>query len=346
MRNQPKISILIVSYNSEKYIAACLDSVLATSYKKKEVIIVDNGSSDNTPEILLKYKKKVRLFLLAKNLGYAEGNNFAATKAKGSLLLVLNPDTVVSSNFIQPLVERMLSTSDVAACQPAVYLLHDQTHLNLTGKVAHYLGFDWIRDYKKVTPPPAGILTSISGSCVLLNKELFKKTYLFDKDFFLYFEDSDLSWRARLLGYTLWFVPESTIYHDYTFVPDPSYLKLNTKVYFYERNRLAMILQNYSIKTIIFILPVLILMEIGTIIFAIQTGTIKGKLKSYIGLTGMIQNVMKKRERIQNIRIVGDKQILKDMAATITFEPFLSAAMKYIVNPWLWFYYKALIRFI
>ena len=116
-----------------------------------------------------------------------------------------------------PLVNE-IGHKSVAAVQPLVYLFDKKT-INLTGKVTHYLGFDWLKDFKQTKIPKKQRIYSLSGSGVLFDKEVFLQLGGFDELYFMYYEDSDLSWKLQLVNKKIMFVPESKLYHDYKYIP-------------------------------------------------------------------------------------------------------------------------------
>ncbi|MBD3279113.1 MAG: glycosyltransferase [Candidatus Pacebacteria bacterium] len=342
--NKPLVSIIIVTYNQADYLATCLDSVLQNSYANFEVIVVDSNSADGSQEILQKWQKKTpqkfKLVLAKNNLGYAAGNNLAVQQAKGKYLFLLNADTQVTKHFLKPLVSKAETNLEIAACQPAVYLLKQPHKLNLTGKVAHYLGFDWLRDYQAAKLPQAGPIVSISGCGVLLRKTAFKQAHGLAANYFLYYEDSDLSWRLRLLGFKLWFVPESKIYHDYKFKPVTTNLAFQTKLFFCERNRLLTILKNYQLKTLWLLLPMIIIGEIAMMVYASLSGWGVAKLKTWPAVITQLNTLLRQRRKIQALRQVNDQQIMQKFHSRLGFIYADHLVVKYLLNPVLSAYYQ------
>lgn len=305
----PTVSIIIVTYNSEKYLEKCLYSVINQHYKSIEVIVFDNASSDGTRNILQKYNKEIHTLYSKENLGFASGNNHAVGEAKGKYLFLLNPDAVITADALFPLVEEMEKHSNIAACQPTV-LLYKGKSINLTGKIPHFLGFDWIKDYKmKITPKKSEIF-SISGSAVLLRKSVMKKISLFDDYYFMYYEDSDLSWRLRMYGYEMVYIPSSIVRHDYTFLPHGGAEKLSQKMYYLERNRIINLIKNYELHTLLLLLPLLLFTEFGMIGLAIMQGWFIAKIRSYISLIKLIDKIFTSRKHIQRTRIRLDKDLI------------------------------------
>lgn len=340
------VSIIIVTYNSQKYIKNCLKTVFKTNYPYYEVIVVDNGSSDNCVNIVSDFKK-VKLILSDKNLGYAGGNNLGVQHAKGQYLAILNPDTKVLENWLQPLVDVMKTASNIAICQPKIMLLSNKNYINLTGKLTHYLGFEYGVNYLvKDFPLTLQEITSVSGSAFLVKETVFKKLNGFDENFFMYYEDGDLSWRIRSQGLKIFLVPQSLVYHDYKFNPEENYQKAKYKFYLLERNRLLMILKNYSNKTLLLLIPSIIIMEIGMHIYFLTKGWGLQKWKGYLWLIIHSKAIMVKKGIINKHKKLSDKLISKDYVSFIQFEEFNNPLLTYIANPMLKTYWSIIRRFI
>jgi GT2 family glycosyltransferase len=342
----PLVSILIVTHNSAPYLMACLKSLIKITYPKYEIIIVDNASTDETVSIIESIKSNnILLIKNSQNKGYAAANNQAAAKAHGSYLFILNPDTIVDSAFLEPLVACSESNPKTAVCQPLV-LLFDKKTINLTGKVTHFLGFDWIRDYRSTTIPVKSKLYSCSGSGFLIRTNVFATLGGFDKHYFMYYEDSDLSWRLQLAGFNIYFIPESKLYHDYKYIPNEEYQPLKQKLFYIERNRLMTVLKNYSLKTLILIFPLSLSVELGLLLLATSQGWGMTKLKTYKSLIQQIPYLLSERKRISALRIKSDAYLVRHCESQITFEKFAPPIVRKIINPFLKIYYQGLLKFL
>lgn len=338
--NSPLVSIMVVTYNSQNYIKACLEKLFKTKYPKFEIIVVDNASSDKTIEIIKKKFVKVRIIQNKKNLGYAGGNNLGVKNAKGNLVAFINPDTQVLPEWLKPLVNTIQSPR-TAACQPKIMLLQDKKLICATGKISNFLGFETLSNYKdKDFSMKIKEITSFSGSAVLIKKDIYKKLGGFDDQFFMYYEDGDLSWRIRLSGYNIKMVPESVVYHEYKFQPDEEYQKEKNKFYLLERNRMLMILKNYSTKTIFMILPVLILMEMGMCYYFLRKGWWREKGKEYLWLISNLSKILNKRKINQKNRKTKEREIVQNFTGRLEFKEINNSVLKYFANPFFAYYWE------
>lgn len=230
----PKLSIIIVSYNTREMTLECLRSVYAQTRETPfEVLVVDNASSDGSAAAIAAEFPPVRLWSLSENLGFAAGNNFAAQHATGEWLLLLNPDTVVLDGAIDRLVafaERAQATHPQAGIFGGRTLFADgslnptscwaapslwSTFCVASGLTSVFRGASLFNpeampDWKRDTVREVDIVT---GCFFLLRRSLWERLGGFDPAFFMYGEEADLCLRARKQGIRGVICPEATIIH-------------------------------------------------------------------------------------------------------------------------------------
>lgn len=213
MRN-PKISIIIVTYNSEKVIMQCINSILTQKYDNYEVIIIDGGSKDRTVELVKKIKG-VRLINIKKNMGFSKLNNIGVKSAKGEYLLFLNPDTeITDKEMLSVLISEIRKNPRIGAISPIQFRYENSKKIYNpvftilpAGHVIHLDFADSFRFFSKRysnEKEPTESLKYVDfppGSCVLIKKDLFKKIGEFDEDFFMYYEDTSLGLSVWKNGY-------------------------------------------------------------------------------------------------------------------------------------------------
>ena len=336
----PLVSIIIVTFNSQQYIKRCLESVYKTDYPVLEVIAVDNGSTDKTLKIIQENFPSLRIILSGNNSGYAGGNNLGVKHAKGEYLAILNPDAEVTKDWLKLLIAASQST-DVAVCQPKIMLSECSSLINLTEKLTHFLGFEWLADYRRENYKMSQrAIGSFSGCAFVIKKTLFAQLGGFDESFFMYYEDGDLSWKIRLKRLRILLIPDSIVYHEYKFNPNENEQKTRRKFYYLERNRLIMITKNYSLKTLLLLLPAIVFMEIGMHLYFISKGWFFEKWQGYCWIGTHLGQIMNNRCNIQTSRKISDSEIVKSFQGSIMFEEFDNIVLKYLVNPLLNLYWK------
>lgn len=262
-----KTSVIVVAYNSRRHLPACLSSILAAIGPLDELIIVDNGSSDGSAELVERHFPQARLIRGA-NVGYAGGNNCGAAAARGEYLVFLNPDTVIAPGAIEALVAPLRASGDIGLTTACIVHLSRPELVNACGNTMHVSGLTYCRGAgrpRAAYDAPADV-DAVSGAAFAIPRDLFEELGGFDERFFLYCEDTDLSWRARLAGKRCCYVPEALVYHDYQVGYSP------TKAFYVERNRHLMLLKNLDRSTYLRLLPVLLLAELVTWGFLLLQG--------------------------------------------------------------------------
>lgn len=219
------IAVVLVDWNGYEVTRQCissLNSINPLGIGRVKIIVVDNGSDIPTKSILEQECNHVTFLRSEVNLGFAGGNNigikYALENGFGYTLL-LNNDTTVDPNFLQPLVKALEENENVAAVQPKIYFAHDQKLLwNAGNKFDRIFGTTSTRGYKEYDQGQFDEIQSmpwITGCCMLINNEILKTmgpTYL-NEQYKTYFEDVEFSFRLKNAGYNLLYVPASKIWH-------------------------------------------------------------------------------------------------------------------------------------
>lgn len=215
-----KLSVIIVSYNSEKFIGSCIDSVLKYLPKNSELLVIDNNSSDKTAQILEKYLPKIKLIKSDKNLGFAKANNLAVESTAGEYLFLLNPDTQVYSNVFELMIKFYESTVDVGIVAPKLVMSNGQTqpsakNLPTIGRafLEYVLGVKYAYSEYVPNSNQAQEVEVVYGAAMLIKNDLFKKLNGFDEKYFMYYEDADICKRVRELGKKVYYYPQVSIKH-------------------------------------------------------------------------------------------------------------------------------------
>jgi len=225
------LSIIIVNYNSSKDLLQCLDSIRQTVKKiKYEVIIIDNNSIDQESlATAIGNYPMATLLACKKNHGFAAANNIGIRKATGSLLLLLNPDTLVLDNAIEKMYHFLSSRIDVAVVGPSVIKENGSLEPycarrspGIWTEVFYHTGLARLFPKSKIfgrylmtywdhtTQKEIELLT---GSCMMVKKQSAKKVGYLNERFFLYGDDVEWCYRFRKAGYKIYFNPSARIVH-------------------------------------------------------------------------------------------------------------------------------------
>jgi GT2 family glycosyltransferase len=322
------VSVVIVAYNSGSALLRCLDS-LEQNELEQEVVVVNNG--DEGPELAAaEVRPSVQVLRPGANVGFAAGCNLGANSARGDVLLFLNPDTVVKDGAIAELA-RTVTDSHVGAAMGRLLLLSDPETLNSRGAVIHIAGLGWSSGLGEaadtVTEPKE--ITYPNGSVLAMRRELFEELGGFTEELFLYHEDLELGWRARMRGRRNVLNPAADVLHDYEHERNPE------KYYFMERNRLVFVASAYSARLLLLLAPVLLVAEVGLTLVSIWEGWFRAKLRGWRWCIVHSRWVLGHRRRLQSARTVPDRDLAPHL--TPIFDPAMIELPKAVrfVNPML-----------
>lgn len=251
------LSIILVHYRAKKVLYDCIRSILKSTPKiTYEIIVVDNDDVKTIGPSIRKTFPKVKYVIASGNLGYGEGNNLGVETALGEYVYILNPDTVVRSGSIDKLVNFLKIDKKVGIVSPTLYDEKDNVYpLQGTSELTPMRGIFalsflnklfpnnaisqkyWLRNIDRTKPFEVDV---VPGSALLLKKALFNKIGGFDKNFFLYFEETDFCKRAKKLGLKLFILPDAKITHYWAVSTPPSKriskIFARSRFYYFKKN--------------------------------------------------------------------------------------------------------------
>jgi GT2 family glycosyltransferase len=314
-RKYPHVDILILNFNGKSLLKRCLESVEKTDYPDFEIFVVDNGSTDGSIEFIREHYPLIKLVEMGRNIGLAAAYNQVINSLVSEFVALLNNDVEVDKNWLKHLMDVLVEANDntmVATCK--IKFLHDKRRINSAGGSCDIYGVGWNRgngeldngQYDKIDEPFYS-----TGTVMVIRRSLWEKVGGFDERYLMYGEDLDWCWRARLLGYNINYVPQSIVYHEWQasrkFVPI---------VYLLERNWFCTLLKNYSLKTLIFILPKYLMIKTLKFMWLFLRGKRNEKLaipKAFIWNIVNLRESLKRRKKVQSARKVPDQEIQKRM---------------------------------
>lgn len=320
----PFASVIVLNHNGERFIPACLTSLKKTSYPKFEIIFIDNGSKDRSIVQAQEYLKDFpdkQILNTGKNIGWSAGNNFGIRAVKGEAIILLSNDTEVDPHWLEELIKILYSDEKIGIVQGKSLSIHDRKTIDSGKNYVDVFGFC----YSEVPKDFPEEVFFAEGVAMGVKKAVFNKIGLLDKDYFIMYDDIDFSWRARLAGYKVMIAPHSVVYHHRGGTVGEGVLKVKPKiVYLNTRNHLTCLLKVYSLINIILYFPCLYLAQILKIIlFAFVHRKFRAAGAVILGLLSLIKDlpiIIKKRMKIQKIKVVSDREIKKAM---VKFKPLL-----------------------
>lgn len=221
--NHPKVVTAILNWNGKSWLEKFLPSVAATQYPNHSIAVIDNASTDNSIDFLKANYPEVEIITLDENHGFAGGYNHGLKNIEADYYAILNSDVEVLPNWIGPLVDRLESQPEIAACQPKL-MTYGQKELfeyaGASGGFIDWYGFPFCRgrifDHCEVDNGQYDKARKVfwaTGAALFIRAKLFHEMKGFDADFFAHMEEIDLCWRLQNAGHEIWVEPKSTVYH-------------------------------------------------------------------------------------------------------------------------------------
>lgn len=245
-----KAAVVILNWNGRNHLARFLSSVVEHTPAAIDIVVADNGSSDDSVEFIRRKYPSVRLILLDKNYGFATGYNLALRQIKADCYILLNSDVEVTAGWTAPLLSHMQEDRWCGAVAPKLlsYTERDKfEYAGAAGGFIDYLGYPFCRgrilskiEQDKGQYDDAREVFWASGAAFCCRAELFHALGGFDDDFFAHMEEIDLCWRMQLAGYKIMVEPKSVVYHlgGGSLAKESSY-----KLFLNYRNNLTMLMK-------------------------------------------------------------------------------------------------------
>lgn len=326
----PRASVIIVNYNGRKYLEQCLSSLLQEDYPDYEALVVDNASSDGSADYVETTFPTVKVIRSGENVGYGHGCNLGLEYALGEYIAFLNADTKGGPGWLQALVSALECHPDAGLVTPKILLTSQPERINTCGNQVHFTGLAFCRGAGR----PAGEydlteeVPAVSGAAFMTRRSVLEEMGGLDGQFFMYLEDTDLSWRARLSGYRCLCVPDAVVYHDYG-------LRLTPQKYYYlERNRYLILLKNLRWRTMLLFTPALILSEVVTWGYALLRGPryLAQKLRGYLWLLRQGRSILQARRAVQRLRRAPDREVLRAHTHRLAFDQAMGGPLAFLAG--------------
>jgi len=301
-----KISIIIPNWNGIKFLKICLDSIKKQTYNNYEVIIVDNGSTDNSILFIKKHYPWVKLIKLDKNIGFSPAVNLGIKSSNGELIALINNDLEMDINWLKIISDSADKYPEYGffACK-----MLDFKHRNLIdscGDAMSWSGRSW-KLYEFETTSKITENYPVFGACAgaaVYRKKMLDKIGLFDEDFFAYLEDVDLDFRAQLAGYKCLFIANAIVYHIGS---GTSGKRSGFSFELMIKNHYHLIYKNFPTIKLFSSLPKLLYSELRLFIAAIKYKFLINYLRGLYRAFKEFPRMIKKRKQIQsNIKVDTD----------------------------------------
>jgi GT2 family glycosyltransferase len=245
-RGPVAVSVVVLNWNRAELLLECLESLVAQRFRSFEVIVVDQGSRDDSAaRVRARFGEAVRLLVNPENLGFAEGCNLGIRAAQGRWIALLNNDAAADPRWLEELVKAGESRPRIGMVASRILGRLERDRIDNVGVAVYPDGMNRgrARNERDGGLYEAGFPVLLPSGCAcLLRREMLDETGLFDRSFFAYSEDTDLSLRGRLLGWRCVFAPRAAVYHRYSSTAG----KVSSlKVFYAERNRIWLLLRYF-----------------------------------------------------------------------------------------------------
>jgi GT2 family glycosyltransferase len=264
-----KVSIVIPSWNGRRHLEKCLPAVFAQTFPYFEVIVVDNASTDGSVELVQRRFPQANLIVNKSNLGFAAANNIAIRATSAPYVATLNNDTQVEPGWLDELMGGMTSDAKLGMAASKILYMQPPHLIDSAGIGISRAGLAWNRNNGRQDDPrevePYEVFGP-SAAAALYRRAMLDEVGLFDEAFFAYYEDTDLAWRARLMGWGCLYVPTARVYHAHSAT---SRQGSSLKRYLLSRNEMWTILKNYPSPDVWLRLPEIVFFDLLSMIYRI-----------------------------------------------------------------------------
>jgi GT2 family glycosyltransferase len=308
-KTAPRVTASVLNYNGRELLEAMLPTLLAQRYEDFEVVVIDDGSSDDTLEYLRQHWPQVRVEANGENLGVAVSLNRAVQAAHGEYVALLNNDLELEPNWMSALVRALDEHPEAASATGKLLDYHRRDRLEAAGDLMRWSGMSGHRgqdaldgtDYEE----PAAVFSPCAGAA-LYRRSTFDQIGFFDEEFFAYLEDVDWGYRAQLAGFTARYEPAAVAYHIGGATTGRQIGRFTALL---RRNSLLIVIKNHPRSALIRHLPKVVGFQAISLYASLRDGILKAHLRELAGLRRILPSMLRKRAAIQRSRRVGRAQL-------------------------------------
>jgi len=305
----PEISVIVVNWNGRHFLNDCLSGLRRQTFRDFETILVDNGSDDGSVEHVRQHFPEVRLLALDSNQGFTGGNIAGYELARGNLIVLLNNDTEAHPQWLESIYRGSISYPDAGSFASKMMYFDNRKQIENCGfqlgkaGTTLELGRDEADGSKWMQP------RTVFGGCggaVAYRRSMLEEIGFFDPDFFMIYEDVDLSFRAQLSGYDCVYLPQAIVYHRYrsTLGRAPT-----VQVFYAQRNIEFVYLKNIPALMMLRSFPWRIAYELGAAAYFIRHGAGLSFARAKIEALKNLPDLLAKRRRIQRAKTRSNHQL-------------------------------------
>jgi GT2 family glycosyltransferase len=305
----PDMSVIIVNWNGKQLLETCLTSLRQQTFENFETILVDNGSKDGSAEYVRTHFPEVNLIALGENRGFTGGNLAGYEQARGELIVLLNNDTEADVRWLEEMHKASREYPKAGSFASKMLFFDDRKRIDLCGFALTAAGLSVDLGRSEDDGPAWSEPRKVFGACAgaaMYRQNMLREIGFLDQDFFMVYEDLDLSFRAQLWGYECVFIPGAIVYHHLGATRSKASAR---NVFFSQRNVELAYLKNMPLGLMLRSLPQRLLYEVGSAAYFFKKGAgmafVKAKIEAMRGLPAILQ----KRKEIQSRRTLTNGQL-------------------------------------
>lgn len=323
MKASSELGIVIVAFGHGKALKPCLDELKKQKRPGDNIVLIDNHPDHESANYARKHDA-VDTVVAAENDGFSGGcrNGVNHLPSNIDLILFLNPD-------VTPLKDSLdqIRKGDESWAAWMGLLVLPNGMVNSSGNLVHLSGLSWCDGYLEPTSKHLKIkeVDCLSGACLAIRRNEWELLDGLDETYFMYYEDTDLSYRLHLMNKKLGILPQAMFAHDYEFI------KGDYKWYYIERNRLIFIIRTWPTKVLVSLLPILVLSELGLWGISLLQSRFRLRLKAIWFVFKNIFKLLSQRRKIQANRLISNRQFLEKLSVEVN-TPLLGKPIQFI-NP-------------
>jgi GT2 family glycosyltransferase len=309
----PECSVIVVNWNGRHLLGPCLDSLRAQTFRDFEIILVDNASTDGSPQWVAGSYPEVRLLVQSTNLGFAGGTNAGLAAARGQFLVLLNNDTQAGPACLEALLEAARQDERAGMVAGVLVFAHRPEIIASAGMRVQWDGvvLDHLVGRPRSSLPPAPVeVFGPSGGAALYRRAMLDEIGPFRPEFFAYLEDAELAWRGRLAGWRCWLAPRAVVRHVYSASAgqDSSF-----KAFYLARNRWLLLFLDLPAGLWLRYAPLIVAYDLAACAYGLLTGNL-AVVRGRLAALKMIPQLRPLRQEVQRQRRVPLREIARLIA--------------------------------
>jgi GT2 family glycosyltransferase len=324
----PEMSVIVVNWNGKHFLETCLTALRRQTFRDFETILVDNGSGDGSTEYVRAQFSEVNLVVLTENRGFTGGNIAGWEHSSGELIVLLNNDTEADPRWLEALHKASRDFPKAGSFASKMLHFDERTRIDNCGFAVTTAAMTVDLGRGEQDGPDWADPRKVFGACggaAAYRRSMLEDIGFLDHDFFMTYEDVDLSFRAQLRGHDCMFIPGAIVYHHYraTMKNYPA-----RQVFFSQRNIEFVYMKNLPLGRMLVSMPQRFLYELGGAAYFFKMGVGGAFLKAKVDAIRQLPALVRKRKHIQSRRIITNGQLRSLMQSNwfgMKFKKLLSA---------------------